>query len=483
MAETRTIDGVRFMVPDGMTDDQVRAWAAQSGAAELQQNPPPAETGGEQWQQWAQGLSPLMAGIMEMRQFVTERIPPSIRTESTQPMPPEAMAALRGESPVSTALCGAYFPMATALAAPGKIIPQALVAGGLEYAREGATAGDAAKQAGLAGGLQFAGNSLTRVASGIAKGVRAYMGGPAPVSNNQALRIIAETGFGRGQIAELQQRSLRASLGRVFGIRNMDELTGTQLQQAADNIGKMFDDALSLTDNIDTKPMMRELSQIPDSIFPRKKAVLEAAQRLDGTTNSEALRGLHRTLRDLGAKMRRNPLAASWDDVADDALTLLDDAASNAGANVDQLGSAAQRWKVLKNIEELAPAWKRGEIAPDQLLTRLGRENYKGFGTTLKRGQTGRLDPDVGGFLDDVMAMAQDIRPVGRSGTPEALIGTGGLMGGGAGLMTGAIDPATAGAGVLAYGAVPPLAAAASIGNPAPIVGQVMSGARGAAVE
>ena len=303
-------------------------------------------------------------------------------------------------------------------------------------------------------------------------------GGPALRTTSPTLRIVSETGLGRGRVEAINQTSLLRRLGQVFGIDDMKSLGPAQLAGAADNIGGQFDEALKITQPIDLTDVNTALRELPPSNFPGRKAILQQVDNLHATDNSKALRGLHRALRDKAAVMKRNPVLAGFDDQLDNAVGLLDDAATRAGADTGKLREAGQRWKVLKTIEETPEAWIDGRINPRQLATKFGRENVKGFGTALKRGKTDKLAQPVQGFLDDVMNLADDVRVVGRSGTPEGLVAGGGAIAGGAGLMSGAIDPATAGAGLVAYGLIPPLAGAASVGEAAPLVGKALAASR-----
>jgi len=468
------VDGVPVYNRGAASDDDVRSVLA-SQAMGIAAQAPPAGQHPSVYQEFAKSLPPFAAYALNAWQYISDRMPDSM---APLDMPPEALQAIQEEHPKASAAGQAMVPLTTALALPGKILPQAAAAGALEALRGGSTPLSIVKETGTAAAFQGAGNMATRVVSGISNGINAMRGGSTLRSTSPALRTIGEMGAGKGVIDDINQRVLLRDLGKIFGIDKMDDLGAAQLAAGADNIGAAFDDALTLTGKIDLDGVAKELADIPGSNFPGKRALMQQIASLNKTDNSTALRALHRALRDKAASMRTNPQLAGYADEVQSALGLLDDAATKAGADVAALGKAGQRWKVLKTIEETPDAWISGRINGRQLASKFGRESSKGFGTTLKRGRLGKLDDDVGSFLDDLMNVAGDPTPFGNSGTADRALLLGGSVGGFTALTSGAIDPATAGLGVLAYGVVPPIAGAASVGRPVGVVGQALVGTR-----
>jgi hypothetical protein len=417
-------------------------------------------------------LSPIMAGLLQSREYIIDRLPDAMKHGVFRPLPEDIRQGVSEAQPIASAIGENIFPVAASLAAPGKIPAQALLSGVLEATREGSDWRSIGTQAGLAGLGQGLGNATTRVMSGIARGVKAATQKSILPTTSRSARLVAETGLARGVIDKINQSALLNKLGKVFGIGDMVELGPQQLAQAADNIGQIYDDALDLTDTPDLSAVRGIIEGLDPSVLPGKARLLE---QVDMATTPQGYRALHRTMRDLVPKLNQSQLPLVADEVAV-AVGKLDDAGIAAGADPALMREAGQRWKVLRNIEAVPEAWQDGVLSAKKLATRFGAENYKGFGTRLKRG-TLNVTGDVDDFLESVLTLAKDKAPVGSSGTAERGIVTGGSILGGAGALSGAIDPATLGAGMVAYGVVPPLAAAASVGDALPGVGKGIAAA------
>jgi hypothetical protein len=280
------------------------------------------------------------------------------------------------------------------------------VAGLYEYMREGSTLQSTGIHAGLGAGGQYAGDILSRVASGVARYAAASKAGDQVLkTTSRWAKEISETGTGRGMIDKINQSALMTKLGRVFGIDDMSELGGKQLADAAENIGKVYDEALVTTKPVVSNLVKKQIESIDSALLPGKNRLLAQADNLGSPAK---LRELHKALR---TKAGSNPNIADELKIAQDAL---EKAAGDAGANIDLLGKANQRWKVLRTIEETPDAWIDGALNPRQLATKFGRESNKGFGTSVKR--AGRqLDDDVQPFIDDILSLADSTGP--NSGT------------------------------------------------------------------
>ena len=324
-------------------------------------------------QQWSDELSPVMSGLLEMRQYIADRLPDGMLRD----LPEGALEASREENPVGSAIGQAYFPVAAGLATPGRMVAQGAVAGGLEAMRmvggEGSlqeTAGEAGKAA-LATGVF---NLGARVATGSYNAYRAYKTGQALRNTSPVARTISELGVGRGMVDNLNQFALRQRLGRILGVGSIKEITPDVLQRASGNFTRGYNRVLSLTDNVDTAAVQRAVDAV-DKNFPGRKALMEQIAKLNGTSDSVGLRALHRTMRETLGKMRKTPELAAWADEFEKGVTALDDAAIQAGVDPQALGVINQRYKIFKTIEETPDAWIGGRLNPRQLSGKFGRQN------------------------------------------------------------------------------------------------------------
>lgn len=428
--------------------------------------------------QFGEDLNPILAGMMETRQFVLDRLPDAVKVGPLREAPAGTMESIREASPWATGIGGAAPYVAAAMMAPGTMAAQGGVGAvleGLKAFGSGTTLKDIALQTGLAAGGQGLSNMATRVMSGAARVAKAARGGKVLTTTSQPARIVAETGLGRGKIEAVNQKNLVSRFGKILGIDDLKTLDRNALAKGADNIGKLYDDALKVKGPVDVTEAAVLLDEIPPELVPGKRALMSSLYKLadDGSN----LRGTHRALRDTIAKMRKSPTSAGFADEAEAALLSLDKAAGQAGADIGALKAAGQRWKILKTADEIPDAWIGGKINPRTWANRLGRENFKGFGTSIKRGnavQEERLLPEVSSFVDDVLALGADPRAVGRSGTAESIASTIATGGAGAGIALG--DPKMLAGAAALYGVMPPLAGLASVGVPVRPVGKIASG-------
>jgi hypothetical protein len=422
---------------------------------------------------FGQSLSPLMSGMLASREYIIDRLPDAMKQGIFRPLPSEIRQASAEANPAATTIGGMAAPVAAGLLAPGKIGYQALTAGLLEAAREGSDWQSIRTEAAYAGLGQGVGDFASRVASGIARGVKAAAGKQVLTTTSQPLRMVAETGLARGVIDDLNQKTLLSKLGKVFGIDDMTELGSAQLAQAADNIGLVYDDALDFAGVPDLSQAKALIDNIDPKVLPGKARLLK---QLDMATDPDAFRAAHRELRDLVPKLRQSQLPLIADEAAL-AVDAMDSAGAAAGADMSLLKEANQRWKLFRTIEETPEAWIDGTLNARGLAVKMGRETSKGFGTSLKRGKQ-NITGTVQAFADDVMKLAADRPARGNSGTAERFITGAGVVGGGSALLSGSIDPATAGAALIGYGVIPPMAAAASVGEATPIVGKALAASR-----
>ncbi len=461
-------------IPDDVPDAEAVA-AFDMRVEELADKPPIANTIDGNFSAYTEDLDPVSRTALSMTDYVMQRLP------GMSGMPDDYRGQMAKDNPVETAVGQMAVPLTASLAGGSSIPVQALIAGSLEALKGGdTTALEVGKEASKAALFQGAGNLLSRVVTGIGAINQARKGVTPATTTSQPLRIASETGLGRGLVDKANQAGLFKKFGRVFGVDDLSKgslESGEALAKAETNIGKLYDDALTLTDDIDVTDAAAALDDLPVAV-PGGKNISATLEKLNGTSDGATLRTAHRALRDSVAKMRNNPTLAAFTDDVEAVLRRVERSAAKAGANIDDLGVANQKWKVLRTLDEIPEVWQQGVLNPKTLATKLGRENYKGFGRAIKRGKS-PLDGDVDDLISSIKTLAGDPRAVGRSGTPEGLLaGGGGILAGG-GLLSGAVDPVTAGGALAAYGIVPPVAAAASVGKPIAAVGNVLNtGAR-----
>jgi hypothetical protein len=406
------VDGVPVEVREGVDSrDRLTSELADEFAPLTE---PGGAPGTEAYAQWAENLSPAMAGLLEMRTFIGERIPESIRPDFARPENPAMQEARREAHPIASGAGGMYFPMATAVAAGSGLVAQAATAGALKYAQEGSTPTEAGLDALIAAGGQKVGDMAGRVLSGAARYVAATKaGGQVLKTTSDALRGLSETTMGRGLIDQVNQKALMAKFGKVIGIDGLEEVNKKTLSQGQANIGKLYDKALEVDGPFDLTDVGVMIDDIP--VLSGKKEMLDLVSRAE-KGNQQAVRLLHKKLREKA----NNPALAAMKDELDAALRGFENSASTAGADIPLLKMANQRFKVLRTIDETPDAWIDGILNPRQLTSKFGRENKKGFGRAVKRENGGLID-DVTDFTDSLFDLATEAKVLNPSGTGKAV--------------------------------------------------------------
>lgn len=471
MPRTVFRNGQAFVVPDEW-DEPAVSQAIIEGASDELLAVDPALYDAEQmspelFREWAENTSPLMAGLIEMRSFIGDRLPDN---QYTRPATGPMRQALREAHPVATGIGGAYFPIAGALAAPASAPIQGAVAGGLEaakYFNAGTDLMSIGKETLWGYGGQKLGDMAERVVRGAAAVATANKVGKPLVTQSRTARAMSETSLGRGVIERANQKLLFRKLGQVFGIDDMQKIGADEFAEGFENIGKLYDDALNISTKPNTAGAVKRLQQIEGQV-PNRAALIKALQAADDPASARAA---HRALRDTARKMRNNPLSQGFTDELDDVIGIYNQSLEAAGADLTLLNTANQRFKLWANVLESPDAWIDEVINPRALLKKMGRDTYKGFGRTVKMGRKQSLDPAVADFLDTVEPLARDVLPFGRSGTAERLLPW--LSGGGvAGVALGTGDPVLTTAAAVGIPAVSELAGLASVGQKSGIPGK-----------
>lgn len=380
---------------------------------------------------------------------------------------PDSLAAMLG---------GAAPLVAASFALPGTglagIGSQGALAGGLEAIREGSSVGSVAGAGALGGAGTGVGAMASRVASGISRVVRGAAGGrplltTATSRAGQSLnRTLRGTGaFGRAE--EANQLLINRAGAKALG-QQADDLGESVLGQAADDIGDLFEAGIPDAAQIDVTRGRALLDQVD---FAGKARVLAGR---DG--NALAGKQLKPLLADLRAKssvLKRS----NKGDIAEEldfAIDALQDAAETAGGDKAALKLARERWKVLKNLEEISQVVETGNIPAGQLSRRLSRESRKGFGTGFKRGRLQGVSDETQELIGVTRALASDKVPVGSPTASRALqFGPGALALGG--LATGDLTPEQA-AGLALTGLTPLALGPAAFGVASQTAGRIGAG-------
>jgi len=384
---------------------------------------------------------------------------------------PDSLAATLGSA---APLVGASFLVpGTGLAGIGS---QAALSAGLEGVRQGSSFQSVAQQASLAGAGTGLGNLASRVVSGISRTARGTAGGKPVLTTaktrfGQAFnRTLRGTGaFSRAEQANqtLINRQAAAALGQ-----QADNLSPGVLGKAADDIGALFEKAVP--DNINVN-VTKARGLLDDVDFAGKGRILTGR---DGTSiTGKQWKALQAELRAKSSVLKGSNKA----DIADELDIAIDayDAAVKAQADLPLLKVAREKWKILKNLEEISQVVETGNVPAGQLSRKLARESRKGFGTGFKRGKLSGVEPETATLLDTVKALASDKVPVGSPTASRLLaLGPGGVAVGG--LATGQLDVQQASALALT-GLAPQVLGPLAFGQSVRFAGQLGAGLASAA--
>lgn len=389
---------------------------------------------------------------------------------------------LRDLHPVASFIGGAAVPVSAGIAAsfvPGAqaglpaVAAQATTAAGLEALREGSSPESITRAGVIGGGSQLGANVAGRVVSGI-QNIRQARRLGQPLGIDPALRGTTAQNVvrgleGSGGLNAVIRTNLRAINTRVaqalgftdeaaIGIRELDDAF---LLTARNNVDEAYRAAGPVRD-VDVTRAREILERMPDGADAEVAELLASIDGLDAVP-AASWQGLNRSLRDISARVGRNPLWSSHARTSEAALDALDIAAEAAGGSRAALGRANQQFKLLATLEEIN-AVVEGNVAPaGELLRKLGRPGFRGFGRrTIAEGNQ-RLTPEIQSLIDDAKTVARFTRETaggsataGRqasftapaSGVADIVTGDAPLRG----LMKIGLFPATRVSGVAAVG-------------------------------
>lgn len=267
------------------------------------------------------------------------------------------------------------------------------------------------------------------------------------------------------QLKQDNQRALNRVASKALGLGELDAIPDVKLGEAADAIGRQFDDALrgqsvalddtflSSLDDIEQgyRSVWGRNSKIPGIVEDARKEATGS-----GRISAERYQQLQSRLReDAQSIMRSQAQDPGLGRAVGEVKDALDDAAerSLSGERLISLKDARAKWKVLRQLDPKTGAAAldpvTGDVSGRKLASTLAKRDVSGF----RRGKTGSDLYDAARFS---RAFADQI---GDSGTPTGLVDYLGeaWRGGGAGSLLGLavpfVDP-TMGA---AIGAASPL--------------------------
>ena len=326
---------------------------------------------------------------------------------------------------VPYAASGAALAAATGGASiPAQVGAQGLLAGGLSLAENKDP--QAAAIDGLLASLLTGGTSILARSAGRGRAIReatqrnqAY----APELGRDAAQIagFSRAGGGLNRILEQQQQIMKRLSARVFGFGGMadkfDTIDDAFLQQARTVVDATYRLGAP-SDDVSIAAVKRVLGELPEGIDPRPADFLRLYQNAD-TIPASAWQGVQRTLRDVRATVARNPLYSGWTGKVDEAIGALDEAAELAGGDKFILGVANQRYKYLSTLEEVNAVVEAGELPAGELVRKLGRDGFKGYGRRAVAEGSETMLPEIADVLDAAKQISKFNRAT-AGGSPTA---------------------------------------------------------------
>lgn len=389
--------------------------------------------------------------------FFADRIP---GMDNSVPAPP-GVASTLGQLAPNVAIS-----MLAPSAGISGILAQGGVQAGLERLRKGSDWGSTAEAGAWGAAGTAAGNMVSRVVSGIYAAGKAALTRQIVTHTDDALRLASE-GTGGARIINAINRKAVDEAAAASIYQQADNLSPDVLAQAADDIGRMFDNASPTS--YDPTMARQILDAIPESNFPGKARIMELAQKTDEYT------ALHRVLREAELKMSRNPQLSAWADEVGQARQALE--ANAVGADQALLTRAREGWKNLRNLESIAEVVDTGHVPAGRAM-RVFSSETRGYGTSLKRADAAGTQPETQAFTSILRRLAAD-KGGPTSGTAERLTATAAGLGILGGIASGQLTPEEAAKLIAAGAIVSPSLAAASVGTAARGAG-VIGGAAGA---
>ena len=420
MARTQIIDGVPITgIPDDVSEAEVRGRAR--AGMERGEVVNPVE---QMRQRLAQQTGPVQTALIGASQFLAERGVPGF-----DKIPEGISGALREESPISSFIGEAAFPVLASLAAPGSIGAQALTQGTIESFREGSTAASIGTAAALAGGGQAAGNVAGRLfgsrLTGPA-GIQQTVASQAEQSGGAIARVLGRLGRRAepgaqavgafDEVAEFNQKFLNNRLAQSFG-QNADNISPQVLAKGADDIGQIFESITPKSLIMQTRSLADDFAEIAPKIGARAKGVV--GREMPTTINGSQWTNLRSALSERASKIAGTDAAAA-DDILQFISKMDDVLAANVGDDVlPLLRIAREGWKNLKIAESIPEVIKTGNVTPAGLNQKLTR----GFGTSFTR-DTKKVLPETQ-KLFDVVREINALKPlVGDSGSATRILGS-----------------------------------------------------------
>ena len=471
---TVVIDGVPtpVPVPDGLSKGGAQDWLIQSGFE-------PADVGVDlpEADPIPLGMQALI-GAGQTASDLFETLQSPIRA-------PEGAASQIGQGV-------AFAP--TLLAPTARLTGAAIqgaISGGLSLARQNAAGQgidprEAGREAAFTAGLQSVFNGVGRVMNGISRRINARarrdpISLPRRPGPSQEAERFAENigGFVRGSgalrgIETAQRRANNFAWGKAMGFptrdaRRIANLDAETLGRARAIIDRGYDAAaptqavpIGAVDDI-----LKELkaSGLPDSGVNNLLRLFKGKK--DGMIDPSEWQGVQRTLRDVAARVRRNPTFSGLSDDITKAIDELDQAAIAAGGDLDILRQANHRYKLLANTEELTDLMLTGQIPlGSELLRKLTRESFKGFGRRGTLEGTLKVDPDMQRFIDVQREVAKFAKETaGGSPTAGRLASQGAATQAGIAALSGEMSSGQAAMKIMLRLGLPPILAAAAIGE------------------
>jgi len=400
---------------------------------------------------------------------------------------PDTAAAMVGAAalPVAAGAGLAMIPGAQGLGA--QIALQGAGAAALEFAREGSDAQSTAVHGVLGGGGALAGQILARAGSGALTRFTANRAGRPiafPKGNRgtifESMGRFSQGAGGLNSAVRAQVSAINRAAGRVFGLaddasREIDEVF---LQGARQNVNMLYRAAQP------TAPVNVAKSRALLGDLQRRGVQSAKLDKLmamsDDVIDPREFQSFHRTMRDISSELKHDTVYRGLAEYVDDAVSLADDAAALAGGDRALLGAANQKFKLLATLEEINTVVEAGEIPAGELVRKMGRDGFKGFGKRLVAEGTGRerLLPEIAELLDMGKTIADFTRrTAGGSATAGRTAGIAPIFSAAGAFVRG--SPLEAAAGLTSAAAMR-LPGLASIGSPgAGAIGGAIGGAGG----
>lgn len=384
---------------------------------------------------------------------------------SDVPAPEGAAATIGGIAPAVLA----------AFAVPASIPAQAAGAAAFEALSDESSPLSILFAGGGAAAGAAAGKLATKWISGV-KNIAAAraMNRPLTTTSKSMLgRQFARSVKGAGAFSgvdDANQRLINRAAAKAI-LQNADEITPQVLEDGANAIGKLYQQAIPDTITPDMSAARAIVEGIPDSVLPGKAKMLAnlASNTGKGLKDADAL------MRDKAITLARSQ-AAQWADELYLAREALESAAEKAGADIPLLREAGKRWNVFRSLEEIGGVVKTGNVPAGQLVDKFRRMGKKGLAGFI-RGKGSGVDQ-----VDELAAIARTLAadpvPIGSETASRIFMGGPGVVALG-GLATGQLDPTEA-ALLAATGLAPSALGPAAFGQASNLAIRGLAGGGGA---